>query len=335
MPNPFATQEPPAALWFEQANNAAVYLGAIAYGMHILVFFTCAYYLLHEKNKNNWRWLIFIFVLFSLATCNLAFNVHFNELAWIDDRNYPGGPLMFILEQQTLPFNIAGNAVTIVITFMADALLIYRVHILYNKWWAILVPILMWLASIATGILFTVQAALPNSSLWANSTLNFSVPFFSLAMALSILLTGMLVLRLLYMRREITKVLGPHHGKAYTGIAAMMLETAAPYGIFSFIFIVLYAKKNTAANLFIPLLSQVEGITPMLIILRVSRGRAWSGDTVTEAIKFSNNNGSSGSSTAGDSGRRKGTHEVSLMTFKAMPGTVPDMESVGSAVSAI
>ena len=77
-------------------------------------------------------------------------------------------------------------------------------------------------------------------------------------MGLNILLTGMLVTRLLYMRYKITRALGARHGETYANIASMILESAALYGIVSFIFLVLYTIKNTAALLFIPLLIQVQ-----------------------------------------------------------------------------
>lgn len=90
----------------------------------MVIFCMCAYYLIKENKRGNWRWLAFIFTLFSLGTLNICFNLHFNQMAWIDKRNYPGGPLMFLLEQQNVPINIAGNAISAIIPFLADGLLV-------------------------------------------------------------------------------------------------------------------------------------------------------------------------------------------------------------------
>lgn len=111
---------------------------------------------------------------------------------------------------------------------------------------------------LALGILTTVQAAEPNSSLWADGTLNFSLPYFSLSMALNIFLTILLVSRLLYMRYKITSTLGAQYGKTYTGIATMVLESALPLGLVSLVFIVLYSIHNTAELLLLVLLVQVQ-----------------------------------------------------------------------------
>lgn len=142
MANPNAPDESPEEIWFEQANNAAVYIGAIAYGafvvvlccpsldasvvyregIHMAIFFMCAYQVVTKRRF--WRWMPLIIVLFSMATVNISMNIHFNEMAWIDDRNYPGGPLAFLLEQQASHFNTTGNASAFVATFLADRILV-------------------------------------------------------------------------------------------------------------------------------------------------------------------------------------------------------------------
>ena len=54
------------------------------------VYATCTYHLYRSK-KFPWMQQIYITVLFILAAVTIACNINFNELAWIDERNYPGG----------------------------------------------------------------------------------------------------------------------------------------------------------------------------------------------------------------------------------------------------
>ncbi|GBE89273.1 hypothetical protein SCP_1502810 [Sparassis crispa] len=328
MTNPYATDEPAPDLWFEQTNLAAVFIGCVAYGVHIVVYFACVYYLILEKKKNNWKWLAFVTMLFVLASINICINMHFSELAWIDDRNYPGGPLAFLMQQQALPINTLGNSATLVSTFLADGSLLYRVHVIWRRWYIVVIPTLMWLASTILSILTTVQAAQPASSLWASATLNFSIAYWSMSMSLNILLTILLITRLFWMRRKIINTpLGKKYGKTYTGIATMLLESALPYGLVSLVFIILYGLGNTAENLFIPLASQIACIAPELVILRVSLGRAWSNETVTEAnlsaLRFRDETGRS--TTAGGTDL---TNDLSMMTFKG--GSYPNLRTKAS-----
>jgi hypothetical protein len=110
----------------------------------------------------------------------------------------------------------------------------------------------------ALAICFVLQAALPQSSLFARQTLRFSLPYFSLLMSLNIALTLLLAIRLFYIRWQIVKVLGEEYGRMYTGVATMVLESGLPYGIISLIFVILYGINNNGAILFIPLISQLE-----------------------------------------------------------------------------
>ncbi|PCH37191.1 hypothetical protein WOLCODRAFT_140757 [Wolfiporia cocos MD-104 SS10] len=280
MPSPYATDEPHAELWFEQSINAGTYIGAIAYGMHIIVYFWAISHILRGRRK-SWLSALFATILFALGTMNIACNIRFNEMTWIDDRNFPGGPYQFILQEEALAVNVIANAVTVVATSMADGLLLYRCFVIWNhKVCLLVIPVLIYLASVAMSILFMIQVAQPDSSLWAQGTINFGLPYWSLSMSLNIILMLMIVSRLLYLRHQIAATLGGEHGRAYTSIAAMIVECALPYSLVSFIFIVLYGLQNTGMNLFIPLLAQVECIAPELIILRVARGRAWSTTTM-------------------------------------------------------
>lgn len=143
MTNPWAPDVSPAELWAEQTHYAALAIGAMAYGehcdrypyltdqalslpgIHIVVFFECAYYVLLDKKRQKWFWLAYIFLLFGCATVNICFNIYIGQLAWIDDRKYPGGPIAFMLEQQAGAFNdVAGNAVAFGSAFLADGLLV-------------------------------------------------------------------------------------------------------------------------------------------------------------------------------------------------------------------
>ena len=126
---------------------------------------------------------IYITVLFVLAAVIIACNINFNELAWIDERNYPGGrylvnelknvnvdtspsgPLAFIKEQEALPVDTIGNSAGLVITFLVDSLLvrinsftqeeilnsvlqIYRCWVVWNSnYYVIVLPILILVAS--------------------------------------------------------------------------------------------------------------------------------------------------------------------------------------------
>jgi hypothetical protein len=95
----------------------------------------------------------------------------------------------------------------------------------------------------------------------------------------NLILTTLIMFRLWRMSRYVKDALGDSHARAYTSIAAMMAESAAPYSICGIIFIATFAANSPGQNLFLPPLGQVMCLSPELIIWRVASGRAWSEHT--------------------------------------------------------
>jgi hypothetical protein len=61
--------------------------------------------------------------------------------------------------------------------------------------------------------------------------LDVGVPWISLSVGLNILVTSMICFRLLRMRAVLREALAPEMARAYTNIAAMLVESAAPISI--------------------------------------------------------------------------------------------------------
>lgn len=98
--------------------------------MAIIVFFRCLYTLIHPRFRKNGRekinyiFVTFVCVIFALNTVFIALNTHLQQSGYIDNRNFPGGPLAFELAQYSKAIVIAPNACFIVANWLADALLV-------------------------------------------------------------------------------------------------------------------------------------------------------------------------------------------------------------------
>ncbi|KAJ7691018.1 hypothetical protein B0H17DRAFT_935478 [Mycena rosella] len=280
MGSPFATQEDPESLWYEQSNYVSTHLAAMGYGIHIAVFATVTYYILLSRSMSASRmwifWLGFNTLLFAMGTINLACSIRYNENAWVNDREYPGGPFSYLIEQQSLPFMTLGNVASILASFLSDGLLLYRAGVLWNFVWYIVVPpALFFVACIILSVMVVIQLALPNVALP-----QLSLAVWIVLMLLPIWLTILIAGRILYHRRTMIDVLGPKYAKNYAGVSAIVVESAVPFTVISIILLGLFGDNNTAQNLFVSLMVQVECIAPELIILRVVLGRSWTKGTM-------------------------------------------------------
>ncbi|KAF4615834.1 hypothetical protein D9613_012372 [Agrocybe pediades] len=291
----WSTVEPNALIWMERFLHAAVSIGdRPRTGIHATIFAICTYYVVKAK-KISWPVQIYITLLFILSSANTAINIHNTQLAWIDERNYPGGPGLFIGTANVLIVkgDAAGDAAANIITFMVDSLLIYRCYIIWNSnWMVVVIPIMALIASTVMSVLRTIAASRPASSLFAQNAVRFGLPYWALSLSLNMLVTLLIVTRLWLARRQVAMFAEPEQLTIYTGVAAMVIESALPYAVVSLILVILYGKGNTAELLFIPLLPHIQSIAPQLIIIRVRRGLGWSkgtlqGSSPMSEIKFS------------------------------------------------
>ncbi|TFK51122.1 hypothetical protein OE88DRAFT_1595175, partial [Heliocybe sulcata] len=281
----YAPDESAADLLLERSNFIGGFLGNIAYGVHATLYFVCAYLLIRRRRKVQLRsfWLFYITLLFVFATIYVACGIKLSEMLWIDDRNFPGGPVQF---QNTLFSNYVQLLLSSsynVMTFMADGLLVYRCFLMYSgssARWIAAMPFLLYLPSTATSIVMLYQASRPESNVWAQSAANYGILFWSLSSTLNILASILIVGRIYFLKKQLNNALGADHAQAYTSASAMFLESAALYAITSIVFVGTYARNNWFQNIVVPVLGQITCIAPLLIILRVAYGRAYTFNTV-------------------------------------------------------
>ncbi|KAH7924810.1 hypothetical protein BV22DRAFT_1129493 [Leucogyrophana mollusca] len=268
----------------------------VAYGAVLVLFAMCFESLWVRMRTKSMRsrksvfLLIYVSAVFSLGTILFATNSQFIQLGFIDNRDFPGGPSAYIEEMFSIPENIASNVTFVLANWCADSLMLWRCMVIYKdcklptRAVVVGVPSLMLVGSITLGILWLTQISSPSSSPSQNAAtgVNYTTPYFALALAVNIVVTIMIVLRLLFHRHRITKALGPGHGSHYTSIAAMIVESASLYSVFSLLFLIPFAVGSPVSNTFIQILGEVDIIASLLIIYRVLQGKAWSNDTPTQ-----------------------------------------------------
>jgi hypothetical protein len=115
-------------LFSERCWLQGVVISAIAYGITVSLYFLSFHLLLREKNRVEFKQrlplLIYITVSFLLGTLFMIALAAFTQMAFIDDRNYPGGPSAFENNMFSIPVDNAGNAAFVLSNWLSDALLV-------------------------------------------------------------------------------------------------------------------------------------------------------------------------------------------------------------------
>ncbi|KAH8109253.1 hypothetical protein DFH11DRAFT_1843271 [Phellopilus nigrolimitatus] len=296
MVNPYAPNLPADVLWLERATLIGDCMSFVTYGVSFVVFLLTTYALLEARKRSqerlDWTLLIYTCMMFSLGTIFIGMSMRSFQLMFIDNRDFPGGPTAYALSQYSSAITIVPNACSIISGWLADGFLLFRCLVIFRlRFYVVALPILMYLGSITMGIMVLFQSSRPGANLWSKVSVNFGVPYFSLSMALNILVTLLIATRLLLYRRKLHRTLGPEQVAAvpYVTIAAMIVESSMLYAVFSLLFIGPYGANSQISHIFLPILSQVQSyfhkiIAPMLIIFRVAKRRAWDRRTATAPL---------------------------------------------------
>lgn len=231
--------------------------------------------------KKNRFFLFYVAFLFVVGTIYVAFNSQITQMGFIDNRLYPGGPGAYEEATSSPPLNTA----FVVSDWCADLLMIWRCTVVYKntRIYYVIVGLgsTLFLGALVTGTLWLVIVSTPaqSESGWMSFSLLF--PYLCFSLVINIFISLLTVLRLLYHRRRISRVLGLGHGAIYASFASIIIESAAIYSICSLLYLIPYTLNNPISYAFMQLLGEAQVIAPLLIIYRVSEGKAWTNHSTT------------------------------------------------------
>ena len=120
---------------------------------------------------------------------------------------------------------------------------------------------------VVLGVMAILQSAKPGSTFWSHATVVLILPYWSLTVALNVLITLAITIRLLLVRRFVISSLGREYAKTYTSVAAMVVESAAISAVTGLIMIICYARSSNVQNLVLPVLDHAAVCFDTLISL--------------------------------------------------------------------
>ncbi|KAF9030269.1 hypothetical protein BJ165DRAFT_1378397 [Panaeolus papilionaceus] len=243
-----------------------------------------------------------------MGTIYEACSARQTQLEYVNFRNFPGGPSAYSLFIFDTPVFIVGDSAYFVASWMNDALLLWRLSVLYRGSRfctpVVIGGVIFYLATFSLGLVTLIESSLPSQSFWSAIAVKFATAYYAIVTSYTIVITLFMVMRILSVRRSIIKATGrSDFGGQYLSIAAMIVESSALYTVWGIVFLALYLRNNQVENVFLTTLSQVQIIAPLLIIYRVSQGKAWEQDTSTNLTTFN----TSGIPRAARSGYTNGT----------------------------
>lgn len=214
----------------------------------------------------------------------IANDAVFMQFMWIDKRNHPGGPLGYLADNSSIWFQTWGTAANMVTNFIGDALLIYRLYVIWQaNVWITVFPILLYLGSMSMALVTLYQSAVPGSHFFRGNTVRFGVPWAALSVALNIVVTALITYQLMRCRKQLKRILPEDALRMYTGVSAILIESALPFSILGILFAITYGKNMDVGPAFLFVWATFCALSPQFIIFRVTVGKSWTSDLISQA----------------------------------------------------
>ncbi|KAG2022582.1 hypothetical protein CC2G_000319 [Coprinopsis cinerea AmutBmut pab1-1] len=285
-------------IFLERTFVAGDVVTGTGYGIQLVLFTTCAKYLWEKikvskrsntSSKSSAFLLAYMVVLMIIETIYVAVQARTVQDMYIDNRNYPGGPWEYFLATQNKAINVMFYATLFLVTLLSDMLVLWRCWVIWGAsgsrrlaYAAVALPFLMFLASFVMGTLWTLQSSQPGLSLYSALPRAYGMSYFFISLGVNIVVTVLIVFRLLMYRRTILKHLPEEHTKRYSGLVAIVVESAAVYSVFAVLFIITYSVDNPINQICLSLASSSQQIAGYWIIYRTAQGRAWTKHTLAQ-----------------------------------------------------
>ncbi|VDB94881.1 unnamed protein product [Peniophora sp. CBMAI 1063] len=292
----YGPDEDGALILRERSFLASDLISGFGYGIQFALYTTCAHYLWSQRQTRRYALVLLAYtsIAFCIQTVYVAVQARVLQHVYIDDRNYPGGPWAYYLSSQSIPVNIVVQVTLFVLTFMCDVLVLWRCWVIWQAPWqsrrvaylVASVPLVLLLASFATGILWALSSSrtASPSTLYPALPKAYGIAYTSTSFSINILLTLLITGRLLQYRANIMSSLPAAYAKHYLSLATALVESAALYSVFAVAFLVSYAVDSGLDQVFLAVAQAAQQVSAYMIVYRLANGMAWETTTLANDL---------------------------------------------------
>ncbi|KAF8132546.1 hypothetical protein EV363DRAFT_1216252 [Boletus edulis] len=266
----------PTPLSSQLALYVGIQLGNIVYGVEVYLYFKTMYIFMargRARQKSDLFYALFSTVVFTTKTIFVALVWMINQAGWLTDQNHPPRRVAFAL------LDIAG-LLDVILQLLTDALMIYRCRIVWDSLRAITIPFILWLATLASGIMYVWIRAVTFTNPFDGRTVKISFAYYTISVTLTAIMTCMICGRLIYYGRLMKKHLGQEYAAPYFSTVMLIVESMLPYSLAGIALLGAFLARSPAAFTILEVYGFMMCISPQMLILRVAAGRAWREETI-------------------------------------------------------
>ncbi|KAN0082561.1 hypothetical protein V8E55_008356 [Tylopilus felleus] len=295
----------PGSVFGSRPFQDSVYIGIIIenvlYGIELLLYFKTIHILLSSRGvhkKANLVYVLFSSVMLFLITVWIGAQALFGEEMWLLNSDFPGGSGAYWAKNISVWYMDWGTTAGVLLQLMTDGLMIYRCRIIWDSYFAIIMPVILWIATLVLGIAVDWTSSLPGGNFFAGISVQLGVAYYTVSVSLNTILTCMICYRMVRHGRKVLEYLGHEYASSYFAVVALVVESALPFTLSGIVFLVSFGLNSPTSVAFICVYYTMMCISQQLLILRVVAKRAWDKDTsarLSSTVHFNHGSTSQGS----------------------------------------
>lgn len=233
-------------------------------GMHCILYGFCILTLWPRRQSISPRVLMgvtTVMIVLAIGHAALSLRGLLEAFVW-----RPGGPdgEAYYANFAATPYKLK-NVIYVINTFLADALLLWRVWVVWGYNWKIaLVPAVLLLGSTVSEIFTTLALweLAPNESLFTTDVRRWFTAFWALSLATNVSCTTLIVLRILRSSADV---------RTYRAVLLVVIESGALYTLSIILCMTMYELNANAGQIANDVQTQLSVIGPTLIVVVVGR----------------------------------------------------------------
>uniref|UniRef100_A0A0W0G8P9 Uncharacterized protein n=1 Tax=Moniliophthora roreri TaxID=221103 RepID=A0A0W0G8P9_MONRR len=272
------------------------------HGIYIMIFGACLHILLQRRGQPNQKlhlgWTISLFVLSTMLVVLQAYILirqSILQFTWAKNRDWES-LLEYVQTDRavTISFTL-GNLIPLLVNAIADTTLIHRCYVIWDSQMWMAVPMCFaWLVTNMAGLVAVILGSIAyeqsNLDLLIKSG-NLNTGYFITNVIVNGIITLSTAGRIWQINRQARKIVGYTANPHLQRIIAIILESGALYPAFLIAYGIMQNTVATETGIqpinLAPIVTQVAGIAPTLIIVRASLGKTTENvDQVLSTLHF-------------------------------------------------
>ncbi|RPD58602.1 hypothetical protein L226DRAFT_489856 [Lentinus tigrinus ALCF2SS1-7] len=262
-----------------RAEIIALFLESLIFGAFSVLYAIAIWILLYRekvRTRASLNKMLFATstVMYILSVAHLCLDVQRAVVGFVNEGGKPDGTLEFYLRLNN-PTHIAKNVIFITMTLVGDGFVSYRLWIVWNRaWWIVILPILLLTGTAISGYGACFEFTLIDSgtAIFQSNLQPWITSFFALSLTTNLLATFLITARIMWSNRKVRQYRAGTAATSQWDVIETLIQSAAIYSAALASLLGTYAAGSNAQYVCLDALQPLIGLVFTLIIIRVGLG---------------------------------------------------------------